>query len=144
MSTSENDYQRLLGVWRLVSAQVQNEDTGEVRDLHGPNPRGFAVFSPEKRVSIIITASERDPPGSDAEAAKLFRGISAYTGRFTIKANRVITEVDVAWHPAWEDTQQPRFYELKGDTLTLRTELQDHPSYPSWRLRGVVIWVRDH
>jgi hypothetical protein len=143
MAVSEGNYERLLGVWRLVSAQIQNEATGEVRDLHGPDPRGFAIFSPEGRVSIIITASKRTPPKSDAEAATLFRGISAYTGRFTIEANKVVTEVDAAWHPAWEDTRQPRFYELDGDSLTLRTELQDHPSYPGWRLRGVVVWMRD-
>lgn len=106
MAASGDDYDRLLGVWRLVSAQVQNEDTGEVRDLHGPDPRGFAIFSPERRVSIIITASRRNPPSSDAEAAALFRGISAYTGRFRIEANKVLTEVDAAWpscmgeHPA--------------------------------------------
>lgn len=143
MATSESDYGRVVGVWRLVSAQVRNEETGEVRDLHGPNPRRFAVFSPEGRVSIIITASGRQPPTSDAEAAVLFRGISAYTGRVTIEGGKVVTEVDAAWHPAWEDTQQPRYYELQEDKLTLRTDLQDHPSYPGWRLRGVVVWVRD-
>ena len=100
MAASEGDDGRMLGVWRLVSAQVRNEDTGEVRDLHGPDPRGFAVFSPEGRVSIVITASGRTLPTSDAEAAALFRGISAYTGRFTVEGNRVVTEVDAAWHPA--------------------------------------------
>ena len=143
MAASEGDDGRMLGVWRLVSAQVRNEDTGEVRDLHGPDPRGFAVFSPERRVSIVITASGRTPPTSDADTAALFRGISAYTGRFTVEGNRVATEVDAAWHPAWEGTRQPRFYELDGDRLTLRTDVQDHPSFPGWRLRGVIAWVRD-
>ncbi len=105
MAASEGDHGWMLGVWRLVSAQVRNEDTGEVRDLHGPDPQGFAVFSPEGRVSIVITASERKPPTSDAEAAALFRGISAYTGRFTVEGDRIVTEVDAAWHPAWEGTR---------------------------------------
>ena len=143
MAASEGDHEQLLGVWRLVSAQVQNEETNEFRDLHGSEPRGFAVFSPEGRVSIIITASGRLPPGNAAEAAALFQGMSAYTGRFTITGNRIVTEVDAAWHPAWEDTHQPRFYELDGDRLTLRTGLQDHPSYPGWQLRGVVVWKRE-
>ncbi len=143
MAASEGDHGWMLSVWRLVSAQVRNEDTGEVRDLHGPDPQGFAVFSPEGRVSIVITASGRKPPTSDAEAAALFRGISAYTGRFTVEGNRVVTEVDATWHPAWEGTRQPRFYELDGDRLTLRTDVQDYPSFPGWRLRGVIAWVRD-
>jgi hypothetical protein len=47
----------------------------------------------------------RKPPTSDAEAAALFRGISAYTGRFTVEGDRIVTEVDAAWHPAWEGTR---------------------------------------
>ncbi len=90
----------------------------------------------------IITASGRRPPATDAEAA-LFRGISAHTGRFTVEGNKVATEVDAAWHPAWEGTRQPRPIELEGDRLTLRSELQDYPSFPGQRLRGVVVWVRD-
>lgn len=109
MAATEGDYGRLLGVWRLVSAQIQNEDTGLVRNLHGPDPRGFAIFSPEGRVSIIITASKRHPPGSDAEAATLFRGISACTRRFTLEADRVVTDVDAAWHPAWRTPVSPDF-----------------------------------
>ena len=143
MAVPEGDHARLLGVWRLVSAQVRNEDTGEVRDLHGPDPRGFAVFSPEGRASFIVTASNRASPIDDAEVGALLRGMSAYTGRFRIEGDRVVTQVDVAWHPAWEDTAQTRFYELEGDRLTLRTGPQDHPSYPGMRLRGIIVWVRD-
>jgi hypothetical protein len=118
MATSDRDYGWLLGAWRLVSAQVRFEDTGEVQDLHGPNPRGFITFNPEGRVTVIMTASGRSPPANDAEAATLFRGISAYTGRFTIAGDKLVTEVDAAWHPAWENSQQPRFYEVEGSRLT--------------------------
>ena len=143
MAVSEGEHGWMLGVWRLVSAQVRYEDTGEVHDLHGPDPRGFIVFNPEGRVAVTITASGRKPPTDDAEAAALFRGMSAYTGRFTVAGNRVITEVDAAWHPAWENSRQPRFYELEGDRLTLKTEVQDHPSHPGRRLQGIVVWTRD-
>ena len=94
-------------------------------------------------MTVIITASGRKPSTDDAEAAALFRGMSAYTGRFTIAGNRVITEVDAAWHPAWEDSRQPRFYELEGNRLTLKTEVQDHPSHPGRRLQGIGVWTRD-
>jgi hypothetical protein len=143
MAASEGDHGWMLGVWRLVSAQVRYEDTDEVHDLHGPDPRGFITFNSEGRVAVITTASGRKSPKDDAEAAALFPDMSAYTGRFTVAWNRVITEVDAAWHPAWEDSQQPRFHELEGNRLTLKTEVQDHPAHPSRQLQGIVVWTRD-
>jgi hypothetical protein len=107
-----------------------------------PDPRGFITFKSRDRVAVIITASGRKPPKDDAEAAALFRGMSAYTGRFTVAGNRVITEMDAAWRPVWEDSQQPRFYELDGNRLTLKIEVQDHPSHPSRQLQGIVVWTR--
>jgi hypothetical protein len=47
MATSGDYRDRLLGAWRLVSTHNRMEDTGEVRDLHGPDPLGFATFTPE-------------------------------------------------------------------------------------------------
>ena len=143
MALSEGDYGQLLGVWRLVLAQIRSEDTGEVHDLCGRDPRGFISFSPDGRVMVIMTAAKRKPPTNDAEAAALFREMTAYTGRFTITGNRIVTDVDAAWHPAWEDNQQPRFYELEGNRLTLTTEVQGHPAYPGQRIRGTVVWTRD-
>jgi hypothetical protein len=143
MAVSEGDHAALLGVWRLISAQVHYEDTGEVQDLHGPNPQGFAIYSPDGRMGVIITASGRKPPQDDAEAAALFRGISAYTGRFSVAENRITIEVDAAWHPAWENSRQTRFYELEGDRITFKTEMQDHPSHPGRQLQGIVVWTRD-
>lgn len=144
MAGRGDDRDKLLGVWRLVSAQIRFEDTGEVTDLYGPNPQGFAVFSPEGRVAIIFTATGRKPPRTDAEAAALYGNMSAYTGRFSLVGNQIVIEVDVAWHPAWDGSRQPRFYELAGDRLTLKTaEVLEHPFHPGRPLRGVVVWTRD-
>ena len=143
MKASEDNRNQLIGVWRVVSVQIRDEDTGEMSDLHGPDPRGFAVFSPEGRLAIIFTASGRTLPANEGEAAALFRDMSAYTGRFILTEDQIVTEVDVAWHPAWDNSQQPRFYKLEGDRLTLSTGVQDHPSRPGVRLRGFVVWTRE-
>jgi hypothetical protein len=133
----------LLGVWRLVSAQVRMETTGESIDVHGPNPLGFAIFEPHGRAMFIITTSGRASPANDAESAALHRGMTAYTGRYDIQHNMVVTTVDVAWHPDWEQTEQRRFVELSGDTLTLSTAVQEHPSHPGQMHRGVFTWERE-
>jgi len=92
---------QLLGVWRLLSAKIRFEDTGEEVDVHGPDPQGYAVFSPGNRMTVLFTASGRTPPANDTEAAALFRKMTAYTGRYREEGDRIVTEVDVAWNPAW-------------------------------------------
>ena len=133
----------VLGLWKLLSARVQMEDTGEMLDLFGPDPQGFFVFGSDGRMMTILSASGRILPANEPDMAAAFRGMMAYTGRFIVEQNQVVIEVDVAWHPAWENTRQVRFFELKGDRLTLTTEIQGHPSYPNRKLRGIIAWIRE-
>ena len=45
-----------------------------------------------------------------------------------MEGNRLVTSVDVAWVPAWENSEQARFVELDGDRLTLSSEPnRNHP-----------------
>ena len=138
-----DDGAQLFGAWRLVSIQVQMEDTGELLDLHGTDPRGFIIFAPEGRMAAVITSGGRKLPTTDTETAALFRDMSAYTGRFRIEGNLMFNAVDVAWHPAWDNTPQPRFFVLDGGRLTLTTKVQGHPSHPGRMMRGIVVWTRE-
>ncbi len=142
MTATSGDADRLLGFWRLVSFQARTEDTGEVLDLYGPDPRGTIVFG-AGRMAVVVAASARAPPADEAGVASAFRGMMAYTGRYTVEGDRIVTEVDAAWHPAWENTRQPRFFTLGGDRLTLTTDVQGHPLFPGRLGRGVVVFTRD-
>jgi Lipocalin-like domain len=131
----------LLGVWRLVGNERRMADTGEV--IVRPAPRGFAVFEPGGRAMFVMTGSGRSPPADDTEAAALFNGMTAYTGRFRVEGDRIVIAVDVAWHPAWEGTEQTRFFAVEGDRLTLRTGVQEHPSAPGRKFVGTFTWTRE-
>ena len=132
----------LLGTWRLESLRLQMQDTGDVVEPFGPDPRGSIIFTPDGRMMTVITASRRAPPTTETETAAAFRGMMAYTGRFTVERDRVVTEVDAAWDPAWEETRQVRIAKLEGDRLTLTSEVQEHPLHPGRKLRGIVVWAR--
>jgi hypothetical protein len=123
----------LLGTWQLVSICSRFEDTGELIDMHGPTPRGYAVFSADGRMMTIIAGS----------AGKSDRAVTAYTGRFEVTPDRLVTRIDVAWHPAWEGSEQHRFLAMRGDKLVVHTPLQDHPLHPGRMHRTVVTWVRE-
>jgi hypothetical protein len=137
------DKDEILGVWQLVSAQVHMEKNGAVLDVHGQNPVGFVIFERSGRMMAVVTNSGRVAPTNDAESAALYRGMTAYTGRYSIEESTVVTRLDGAWHPNWENTEQKRFVELSGDKLTLSTPMQEHPSFPGQRHRAVFTWVRE-
>ncbi|WP_207541007.1 lipocalin-like domain-containing protein [Sabulicella rubraurantiaca] len=141
MDGAAPNYRMLLGAWRLVQNERRMEDTGEV--IIRPDPRGFAVFEPMGRAMFVMTGSGRSPPADDAQAAALFNGMTAYTGRFRVEGDRIIIAVDVAWHPAWEGTEQVRFFAVEGDRLTLRTGLQEHPLAPGRKFVGMFTWIRE-
>ncbi len=142
MTATSGDADRLLGFWRLVSFQRRFEDTGEVIDVYGPDPRGAIVFG-AGRMAVVIAASGRAFPEDEAGMASAFRGMMAYTGRYTVEGDRIVTEVGAAWHPAWEDTRQPRFFTLESDRLMLTTPVQVHPLFPGRPGRGVVVFARE-
>jgi hypothetical protein len=127
------DAQALLGAWRLVSVRSRFEDTGEMIDIHGPAPRGFAIFGADGRMMVIIAESGARPD----------RTVTAYTGRFNVRPDRLVTKVDVAWHPAWEGSEQHRFLAAQGAELLVQTPLQDHPLHPGRMHRAIVTWVRE-
>jgi hypothetical protein len=80
--------------------------------------------------------------------ARSFAG--GYSGRYRVEDNELITQVDVATHPAQAGTEQKRSILLDGDTLTLVTPEQ---AFGHWggpfgqsgnRIAiGTVVWKRE-
>ncbi len=103
--------------------------------------RAFLVTA-QPTPTILLAVGFPDP-AVDAEAAGLFRGMTAYTGRFRVEGNRVVTDLDVAWRPSWEGSEQEPFCSLEGDRLILRTGVMGHSSRPGCRHRATFTWTRD-
>lgn len=128
------DAATLAGYWRWVSMRIEFVDGGSDVDLYGSAPEGGVVFTSEGRIMALIAASGRQLAGSDADRLALFRSFAAYTGRFRLEGgNRFVTEVDATWDPAWAGRQE-RFFSIDGDTFTVRTAPQTHPSFPNREL----------
>ena len=132
----------LIGIWRLLSIRVEFQDTGERADMYGPHPSGFLILSANGRMMAIVAAGDRAPPETEADRAALFDAMMAYTGNYRLEDDKFITFVDVAWHPSWDGTEQPRFFELEGDSLSIITPQQTHPRYPGRPVRGILTWHR--
>jgi hypothetical protein len=130
----------LVGTWQLVSVKFELTDTGESMDMYGPEPLGYLILTAQGRFMVIETVRDRQP---DADNASLFNAMMAYSGHcHVLDDNRFVINVDVAWHPAWMNTEQTRAFEIDGDLLSVSTVGLVHPNFPGRMGQAVVRWRR--
>jgi Lipocalin-like domain len=135
---------RLIDTWRLISIQFELADTGERFDLYGPHPLGFLILTDGGRLMGMVTSADRRPPRDTAGGAALFESMMAYSGKYRVEGeDKFITSVDLAWHPAWNGTEQTRFFKLDNDMLSITTAQQTHPRFPDRVGRGVLVWRKE-
>jgi lipocalin-like protein len=132
----------LVGVWRLVDLYALAE-TGERTQLIGAGLSGYAVFEPGGRMMAIVTASNRATGRSVPELAELFLSMGAYSGKWSVDAEKFITVVDLAWDPSWVGTSQIRYYTFDGRTLSLRTAPIELPAFPGRKAIAYADWERE-
>src|SRR5262245_29857790 len=63
-----------VGTWKVLSFQIQFEDSDERVEPYGANPLGHVVITGDRLIAVI-TGSER---ASDASAGDLFASMMAY------------------------------------------------------------------
>jgi hypothetical protein len=125
-----DDSSKLLGIWKLVSFEVEIQATGQKEPVWGQKPTGYVIFSPEGRAFFILTGEGRKPAKTAQERANLLNSLISYTGMYRIEGNKWITKVDVAWSPEFVDTEQARFFKIDGDRLQVLTTWIIHPNWP--------------
>ncbi len=124
--TSEGE-NPLIGVWRLVSSTATVTDGGKTEVYNTKNPRGYLILTPWQRMMTVSIGGHGDRkkvPTSDADLSELWKSLLAYTGKFRVEGDQLVTTVDVAWYELWTGTEQRRRFELDGDTLTIVTKPQ--------------------
>lgn len=139
-----DDRAKLAGIWRLVSFDLEFQQSGERRPaLGGKRSSGYLIFTPEGRMMTLITGEGRKPGSTTEERAALLSSMLSYTGMYRIEGDRFITKVDHSWIESWNGTDQVRFYKVAGDRLdiisawTVATTLPERPT-----VRGILTWER--
>src|SRR3982074_1800286 len=92
-----DDRSAIIGTWKIITFEVEFQDTGERRAVFGKIPKGYIIFTPEGRTMSYLEAESRKAPKTDEERAAAFRTIIAYTGKYRIEGERFITSVDGSW-----------------------------------------------
>lgn len=79
------------------------------------------MYTPERVIFFILRNNRRRPDGllpSREEKIALFDTMFAYSGSYTVEPDRIVHHVDMSWNEAWSGTEQIRFCNVDGDTLT--------------------------
>lgn len=97
----------LLGVWELQAWELQKK-SGEFVP-RGKNVRGLLMYSPIGRMSVSITS----------DGPKVF-----YAGTFEVKGDEVLHGAEITFDEKNFSNVRRRI-ELDGDTLVLRTPIED-------------------
>ena len=142
-SFANDDRAKCLGVWKLVSYDMEFQNTSERRPAMGKNPTGYAIYTSEGRMMTFIEGEGRKPPQTDEDRIALYRSMMAYTGVYRFDGEKFITKVDASWNPAWTGTDQVRFFKFEGDRLHIITAWAPNTLFPGNPMtRGFVTWER--
>jgi lipocalin-like protein len=133
----------LLGTWKLKSYAVTT-GTGETSAPYREHPMGYLSYAADGRMQAIGTSRERIAPPdlapTDEARAALYVTMFAYAGTYSIEADKVTHHVDISWNEVWNGTDQVRFYEVNGNTLTLTSRALDPTS--GTEALYVVVWEK--
>ncbi|MEM7556889.1 MAG: lipocalin-like domain-containing protein [Cyanobacteria bacterium P01_A01_bin.84] len=130
---SENN--PLLGTWKLISITAISPDGNINQEAFGSNPVGYITYTPESKMTVIFSKSDRALlPGnapspltdfihsvSFEERAIAFTTFNAYAGSYTINGNTVTHHVEIASVPNRVGKNLTRTFSLKDNQVTLRT-----------------------
>lgn len=125
---------KVQGIWKLVSYEVEVQTTGQKLPVMGEKPTGYAIFSTEGRVFFVLTGEGRKSAKTDQERAELLNTLVAYSGIYRIEGDKWATKVDVAWNPDWVGTEQVRTFKLDGERLSVLTPWR---MMPNWADKGM-------
>jgi hypothetical protein len=92
---------------------------------------------------FYVEAEGRKVPTTDQERAAANLSMAAYTGTYRLEGSKWITKVDGASNVEWVGTEQERFFELKGNMLTVTTPWLRLSNYGSRLVRGHVTFERE-
>ena len=134
---------RIVGSWRILSYELEFQDSRDRRLTLGAHPNGYLIFGADGRMMAYLEGDGRKTPRTDEERAAAYRALIAYTGKYRVQGDKWITKVDGAWNVEWTGTDQERFFTLDGDRLTVVAQWNRNPFYDGRMTRGHLTFERE-
>jgi hypothetical protein len=117
----------VVGTWQLESWVSTETQTGAVVNVFGAHPTGYLIYTAGGHMSVVLTADGRANLSGDRynspteERAQAFSSHAAYSGTYTVTSEGIMHHVKASSFQNWVGTEQFRYVEVKGDTMTVKT-----------------------
>jgi hypothetical protein len=124
-----DDNAKLVGIWRLVSFDLEFQNGEPSRPYLGQKWLGYTIFTSAGRTMSVWEAEGRKAANTDEERAALIRTVNAITGTYRYEGGTGHVVIDVAANPAQRGAQT-RGYKLDGNRLEVTTNWAPSPTLP--------------
>ncbi|MBF2017193.1 MAG: lipocalin-like domain-containing protein [Rivularia sp. T60_A2020_040] len=142
----------LLGTWKLISITAIFPDGKIDKEAFGINPIGYITYTPEGKIMVIFSKSERPLLSGNsaspltaaihsvpiAELSQAFSTFNSYAGSYTLDGNTVIHHVEIASIPNRVGKSLTRTFRLNENRITLTTPPSKSDDTPKFEL----VWER--
>lgn len=119
--------QSLVGTWRLVSFQTQDED-GNISHPFGHDVVGFITYTSDGHMAVQFGRADRRGPedggwvgATSNDIAAAARDYYAYCGTYEVRDREVVHKIALSLMPNWIGREQVRLTALDADRVTLST-----------------------
>ena len=133
----------IVGTWRLASFDAEDQATGERWPTFGKSPSGRLMLMPNGYMMVILTAEGRQRANTEADCARAFKSMFAYSGKYTFDGDKFVTDVDVASLVEWSGAQQVRTWRFVGSRLQFISKWAPSPFDSSRTTRGIIEFERE-
>jgi hypothetical protein len=137
-----DDAAKLFGTWKLISFDMEFQDSGKREPIYGQNPTGYIIFLPEGRMMTVLEKEGRAAPKTDQDRAVLLSTMVAYTGMYRIDGDKWTTKIDASWNPLWNGTEQIRFFKIQGGRLDVIAAYGPSANFSGRIARGILSFER--
>ncbi len=117
----------VVGTWLLQSWISTDSESGTVVNVFGEHPTGYLIYTAGGHMAVVLMTEGRDKLSGDRynspveERARAFSTHVAYSGTYEITSEGIMHHVKASSFQNWVGTDQFRYAEVSGDTMTVKT-----------------------
>jgi Lipocalin-like domain len=115
----------IIGVWKVVSIETEEVQSGKVTHPLGDQLTGTFVFTPGGRFSGMVFSANRKAPAvanaTEAERLALFNSLVAYNGIYRTEGDKLIMTIENSHIQSWNGLDRSLTLQISGAKLTGRS-----------------------
>ena len=125
MAWGQNLASDIVGVWKVVSIETKEVQSGKITRPLGDQITGTFTFTRGGNFSGMVFRTDRKPPvapnATDAERVALFNSLVAYNGTYQTEGDKLVMKIESSHIQAWNGTERVLAIQISGRRLTGRS-----------------------